>query len=221
MDHESALKSQACEKYLLGELSPELRDAFEEHYFSCAECATELRSAAELVGAAQMVLKEAPAANQMARPEPRRWARWLRPAIPVPVFATLLLLVGYQNLVTIPQLKNSVTSNVLPMFSLIAGNSRGEAVRQISARPNEPLGLYVDLPADPGYQTYQIRLQTPDGRTVDLRLLSYAEAEKTQVVVLNPGKVAGNYSLVILGQAKAEHGSALTELARIPFTIAF
>ena len=61
MDHDQAVKSQVCEKYLLGELSPELRNAFEEHYFSCVECAMQLRTAAELIGASQQILARAPA----------------------------------------------------------------------------------------------------------------------------------------------------------------
>src|SRR5258708_18273126 len=61
MDHHLAVKSRACEKYLLGELSPDLRDAYEEHYFSCTECATQLRMAAELVGAAQQIFAQTPA----------------------------------------------------------------------------------------------------------------------------------------------------------------
>jgi hypothetical protein len=54
-----------------------------------------------------------------------------------------------------------------------------------------------------------------------LRSLSYAEAQKTQVVVMNPGKVAGNYSLVILGQAKTQQAAPSVELARLQFTVAF
>ena len=222
MDHESAVKSQACEKYLLGELAPELRDAYEEHYFSCAECAMQLRSAAELVGATRQIFTEAPAiaAKVHAAREPGGWLRWLRPAIAVPVFASLLVVLGYQNLVTIPRLKESGTPRVLRMFSLISANTRGEAAPEFTAHPDEPLGLYVDVPADPAYGTYVIRLQDPKGNTMVLRSLSYAEAQKTQVVIVNPGITAGNYSLVVLGQAKPDGGHAATELARMQFTIA-
>jgi len=33
MDHSEALRQQAAEKYVLGELPPPLRDEFEAHYF--------------------------------------------------------------------------------------------------------------------------------------------------------------------------------------------
>jgi len=39
MDHRTALRLRAAERYPRGELSPEQRDAFEDHYFDCPECA--------------------------------------------------------------------------------------------------------------------------------------------------------------------------------------
>ena len=38
MDHEAAIKSQAAERYMLGELSMAERDAFEEHLADCSRC---------------------------------------------------------------------------------------------------------------------------------------------------------------------------------------
>ncbi len=222
MDHDLAVKSQACEKYLLGELSPDLRDAYEEHYFSCAECATRLRMAAELVGAGQQIFAQTPA-PAVARPvhESGGWLRWFRPAIALPVLATLLLIVGYQNLVIIPQLQESRAPRVLPMFSLISANTRGETVAEFTTQPNQPVGLYVDVPADAAYSTYEIALVDPWGKTTPLRSLRYDEAQKTQVVVVNPGKISGKYILVISGQTNSQLASPPVELARIQFTIDF
>ena len=144
MDHDLAVKSQACEKYLLGELSPDLRDAYEEHYFSCAECATQLRMAAELVGAGQQIFAQTLAGGCGGRrivQESGGWLRWFRPAIAIPVLATLLLVVGYQNLVMIPQLKESRAPRVLPMFSLISANSRGETVPVFTTQPESTGGI--------------------------------------------------------------------------------
>jgi hypothetical protein len=227
MDHDLAVKSQACEKYLLGELSPDVRDAYEDHYFSCVECATQLRSAAEFIGASQdifaatPVIAATPNASIRGRLLSGGWLQWLRPAIAVPVLAGLVFVIGYQNFVTIPRLQQSTSPRVLPMFSLISANTRGETTPEFSATANQPLGLYVDVPTDPAYATYEIRLQSPTGHWTSLRSLSYAEAQKTQVVVMNPGKVAGNYSLVILGQAKTQQAVPSVELARLQFTVAF
>ena len=46
MDHGEALQMMAAERYLLDELTPEERDAFELHMFGCHECALDLRAGA-------------------------------------------------------------------------------------------------------------------------------------------------------------------------------
>ena len=45
MTHQRAVESMASERYLLGEMSDEERDLFEEHYFECSECAEDIRAA--------------------------------------------------------------------------------------------------------------------------------------------------------------------------------
>jgi hypothetical protein len=217
MDHDLAVKSQACEKYLLGELSPDLRDAYEEHYFSCAECATQLRMAAELVGASQQIFAKTPefAASAPAMREPGGWSRWLRPAFAIPVMAGLLLVVGYQNLLLIPRLQKSQATRVLPMYSLISANTRGETLPVFAAQPNQPFGLYVDIPVEREISNYRVSVQDPSGKTILSSSLDSAQAQKTQVVVINPEKKSGKYTLIIIGQPKP------TELARIHFTVDF
>ena len=37
MDHQQAIATHAAERYLLNELGDADRDAFEEHYFACAD----------------------------------------------------------------------------------------------------------------------------------------------------------------------------------------
>src|SRR5580698_9434613 len=106
MEHEQAVQQMAVEQYLLDELSPELREEFEEHLFDCAECSLDLRAGAAFVEEAKLQLpnlvSSAPATAP--RPETRRtdWLGWLRPAFAAPVFAALLLVIGYQNFATIP-----------------------------------------------------------------------------------------------------------------------
>src|SRR5215475_12225763 len=151
MDHDQAIESRACERYLLGELPPVAREAFEEHYFSCPACAAELRAAADLVGAARVVLSASLA------PARESWLRWLRPVVAVPAFASLLLLLVYENVVYLPQLNKAAAPRILDMHSLIAANTRGESL-VFSVAPNEPFGLYVDVPADAAHTRYELRL---------------------------------------------------------------
>ncbi len=45
MTHEHAVNTMASERYLLEEMSELERHAFEEHFFSCPDCAEDLRTA--------------------------------------------------------------------------------------------------------------------------------------------------------------------------------
>ena len=110
MDHPEAIRLMAVEKYLLNELSPELRRSFEEHLFECKECEFDVQAGYALIDGSKEALSfsavEIPKA--VVPGKPNQWLSWLRPAIAVPVMALLLIVVGYQNLVTVPTLKNEV-----------------------------------------------------------------------------------------------------------------
>ena len=58
MDHNEAVRMQAVEKYILGELTPLLRAQFEEHYFDCADCALNLRSGVAFAAASRQYFAE-------------------------------------------------------------------------------------------------------------------------------------------------------------------
>jgi hypothetical protein len=219
MNHTEAVESQASEKYLLGELSAELREEYEEHYFSCAECSDELRAAAELLAAGRRISSAAPAREPDYVRPPRGWFPWMNPLVVGPALAALLLVIAYQNLVSIPRYrKQSAAPQVLPMYSLLTANTRGDRGLVFSVAPGHSFGLYVDVPVDPAYSNYLLRLESPGGST-PLRSLSSKEAEKTQVIVLNPGRQAGNYALVIAGLADGADPSSARELARLQFTV--
>jgi hypothetical protein len=66
MEHDEAVRSEAAERYASQELSPAEREAFEEHFFDCQECADAVR--AELAFAANLraVLRESSAERQQS-----------------------------------------------------------------------------------------------------------------------------------------------------------
>jgi hypothetical protein len=221
MNHKEAIESEACERYLLGELPAELCEQYEEHYFSCSECSAELRLAAEFLGSSRRTFAEAPALSGRPDGRPARgWFRWMNPLVVAPVLAALLLFIAYQNLVTIPRYKHSAAPEVLPMYSLLTANTRGDQGLVFSVEPGQPFGLYVDVPVDPAYSTYLLRLESPGGASVPLRSLSSSEAQKTQVITVNPGRQAGSYALVISGLASGSAPANSRELARLQFTVA-
>ena len=57
MDHESAVRAQAAERYTLRELDPVGREEFENHFFACPECAERVRAGAILAANAKKVFR--------------------------------------------------------------------------------------------------------------------------------------------------------------------
>ena len=66
MDHETALRTSATERYFLGELTGQDRDGFEEHYFMCPECAEDVRALTVFAANAKAVFRQ-----EAAGPAPR------------------------------------------------------------------------------------------------------------------------------------------------------
>lgn len=178
MNHAEAVEQMATERYLLGELSPELHDAFEEHFFECPECAMDVRAAALFVDEAKEHLVEltgplaAPAAERprpaLEAKEARKGSWWtglLRPALAGPVFAALLAVVGYQNLVTLPALRGAVgEALVAPTVYLHAGTRGGEAPVEVDARHG--IVLTVDRPQAAGFVSLEFALSDAEGKVV-------------------------------------------------------
>jgi len=93
MDHREAADTFACERYILGEMTDAERRDFEAHFFSCAECADDVREAALLRDAVRAGLAGAVRPTAAPVVKGRKW----RPAIVLPwaVAATLALAVAY------------------------------------------------------------------------------------------------------------------------------
>src|SRR5579864_2704402 len=103
MEHTEAVRIGAAERYLLGELSPELREQYEEHFFGCVECAQEVQAGAVFIDGARDILSVekdyTPARVPQKESQRSWWASLLRPAILAPAMALLLLFAAYQNIV--------------------------------------------------------------------------------------------------------------------------
>jgi len=162
MNHQEATQQGAVEKYLLNELAPPERDEFEEHFFDCPECAEDLHMTAAFLDTAARELERltprrltpehsAPERRAPKRAGASRFAFLFRPAFAAPAFATLLLVIAYQNAVVYPrltaELAASRTPELLTSVSLIGGNSRGAAVPSVTLpQKNQPLLLTLDIP---------------------------------------------------------------------------
>lgn len=227
MDHSEALRLQAAEKYVLGELSPALRDAYEEHYFDCQECASDVQAAVAFVDASRVAFRSDPpeALESQGDSAISAWFRWLRPAVAIPVMAVLLAVVGYQSLVTIPKVKRdaaSTSSGAANFVSLIGANSRAQDTTTFPVQSGKPLILEVDIPASDQFASYNCQLQAGSGRAIYQSHVSAADARKTvHLVVPSDFLRSQRYELVVLGEPASGSGAGSgMEVTRFSFTLA-
>jgi Putative zinc-finger len=212
MDHNEAIRLQSAVKYVLGELSQAQRDEYEEHYFDCAECAVDIKALATFADNAREVLRQEKAnqlavAPVLARPV---WLRWLQPVVAVPAFAALLLIIAYQNVVTIPQARNTSSRAVAEVygqsFSLQPSDTRGgneTAVNKVplEVRPNEGFLLQLDFIPSASFPAYLGQLRDASGRVLQQLTVPAEKAKKELHLPVPAGLISrpGQYSLVFLG----------------------
>ena len=229
MDHNDAIGLQASVKYVLGELSPAQREAYEEHYFDCAECAADLKALATFTDNAREVLRQeklnqlASAASSTARPG---WLRWLQPIVAVPAFTALLLIITYQNAVTIPRAREDASSGAAQLFvtsrapKIAVTRGSSEEIPKYSVRQGEILPLKFDFTPSSSSDAYVCQLQDESGRSL-LQLPvpgSFTNRELNLVVPANRVK-PGKYTLVFTGDSVAKGQPAKAEVLRLSFAI--
>jgi hypothetical protein len=231
MDHTEAVQEMTAERYLLEELTPDARDAFEEHMFDCPKCALDVRSGAAFIAEAKVQLpaiameEAAPKQGSWQAGKPTRLSRWWRPVFAVPAFAALLSVVVYQNLVTMPALHTAADSPhvvpVAPLYGAVRSGSRAI----IKADRAQGVALPVDLSTDSDqgkFVSYSFELDDSQGKaawTGTMKSSSQNSANNSQVSIVVPGGLlkSGTYSLVVSGE---NANGDRSELERYVFDVA-
>ena len=213
MEHNEAVEMMASERYLLGEMTPELRDAYEEHYFECAECAQDVQLGAAFVDEAKVILpgmvasaasvrtaQDTPRVVMRPGKQPREWFAWLKPAMMVPAFACLLAIVGYQNLVVYPALQAAATEpRILPSATVLHDATRS-GVPVIYADLKLGSTISVELPAGLNYGSYKLECYDSQGKIIWTRTTpSDARGDDTISFWLSSSVRLDTYKLVVSG----------------------
>jgi hypothetical protein len=201
MDHNLASETYAAERYLLGEMPPEERDEFEEHFFSCRVCGEDVQTTSVFIANAKALyrdrdLQASPALKKamLWRDWLRRdWSGWLRLPVTVPSFAALTLaaVVCYQNAVVIPGLRKPISENSPIVFD---GETRSAVPHQ-----SEDMPLYFEMllsgPADSS--RVAVQLIGANGRMMRSEFVDSPGLNR-QLAVYFPGTLhAGRYDFVV------------------------
>jgi Putative zinc-finger len=218
MDHETAVRIQAAERYILEEFPPEERAAFEEHFFECPECAEEVQSASIFAANATQALKEE-RLNEMAKL--KSWGRrtsWrFRWSLAASAALNVALLAGFG----LERFSSHATeAGIEPQFYptvAVAAASRGSQSPAALPAGTRFFGVRFDLMPGQQFQSFEHQIMDAKGALRSAKSLPApgGELSELQLAVPVASLEPGEYVLVLRGK---QSGNS-TEIGRRTFSI--
>jgi hypothetical protein len=224
MNHEDAIRDMAVEKYLLGELTGNSRNVFEEHLFECQVCSTDLKSGVTLLEGTRRELA-ASLREGTANGRTSFFPAWLSPVWMLPALAACLAMLVYQSAVVVPDMRKQVAEAnapaVLNTLVLAGGQARGAELQKVTAPKEGSFLLAVDIPSSADYASYLCVLYAPNGSTVWSGKIT-AEQARDAVHIQIPSAMTkpGENTLVVNGVRSDGPGAKMDILATDKFTLA-
>jgi hypothetical protein len=225
MDHLEAKRLHAAEKYVLSELSADQRDAYEEHYFDCAECAEDVKATLAFVTAGREVFREEPAPVAPKELAPRsRWTSWLRPMIAIPAMAVLLLVIGYYSRTSKPQIGvitapgQTILSS--PSFGLRGGDRLENEKTIVQVHGNDSVQLHFDfVPSQvQNFSSYSGELRDSASRALLQFDIPPDRVNKEVNLIVPSGLLRpGDYTLTVFGRDSSS--AAKISVAKFSFAV--
>ena len=227
MTHQDAVEELAVERYLLGELTGESRDRFEDHMFDCLECAGDVKAGVMFASAAHAELCAPEAARDAAPRTSSSWLAWLvRPLVLVPALAACLMVVVYQSAVVVPRMKTEIAKDEAPavLNSLLLANAgaRGDStVAQVVAPAHGFYLLSVDIPPAAGATSYRCSLYSPSDKLLWQVDVSPQQARDTVMIQVPVMTTQGGMDeLRVQGVLSSPgQGDTLVDLARYKYKL--
>jgi hypothetical protein len=177
MNHLQAVNTSAPERYLLEEMSELERHTFEDHYFSCADCAEDVRLGALMREGAKagFVNAEKPVSLAAAKAARAKTVWRASAVIPWAAAATLALVAGYQSLRLAPGQERRLQPQALASMTLRPASRGAEPVVTLPAGA-AAIALVVDIGASQGPEL-----------AYDLRTVGGTSVASGRVVAPQPG----------------------------------
>ncbi len=232
MEHTEAVNIGATERYLLGELADDECQAFEEHYFSCAECAADVRAAAALAEDAAVLLRDEPRATTLApralaAPGPAR-RRPLALFWPMPLGAAAAFVLAFTGLawqtLTTRDLRRELAEATAPQpaSSAFLSASRSEEQSVWVERGERWVNLTLTPPSVGGRLAfYRYRLTHGDTTLRTWVQKAAGPGEELRVNLPLRDAQSGSYVLALDGLQDSSDPVGVPDVARYQFSLRY
>jgi hypothetical protein len=223
MDHTEAVRSNAAERYTIGDLPVSEVEEFERHFFECPQCSEELRVLTILAENARAVFTEQPraVAPVVVVPESRPTtvekvrAWWSQPWFVGPAFAAAAVVAMMFATPSIHQGGQIEQISSFPLFSA----SRGEETVVAPSAGDREFKLYMDKSWEDGPATFRgVLKDEANTERASFPMKDPGADHSIEIAVPVKALSAGRYTLFL--QGKDSSGRDI-ELARYPFTLRF
>jgi hypothetical protein len=217
MNHDEAIRSGAAEKYVLRELSDELRDAYEDHFLECAECTKDMHALSGFAEGGAEVYDNLHGEIVSSKPQ-TVWARLFQPSIAVPALLAMMLVlavVGYQTFRVSPSGSHGTTAvagksaladttrGAIRLFG--DGRKAGGQIPIVRIHAGQGFTLNFDFLSPRKFDSYLGKLQDSSGRLVLPVTLPGDMANREVNLAVPAGLVhAGKYTLSFVGVSAPE-----------------
>lgn len=189
------------ERYLLGELSAEEQEAFEEHFFNCQTCGEDVFTVARMLAVRERIAK-----SNLIAPPRSTWRRWVPQAAAASILSASLgwwaavQYVGSRAAAVQPPPAMQLTSNVVEVHT---SEERGRADTSPKAVEISDVTIIpFTIPARDDAERYVVTVYDPAGTSILSKSVDRPEAAKYQNLVVYRALPRGNYRIVIEGVRK-------------------
>lgn len=197
IDHEKATKDLMAERYLLGELTGEDLESYEEHLFTCQICLEQVKTGTELVSHLSQIGPDSTDAL------PGFAARFLTSVMqPAAITAIALFLITLGIAVH----ENSVIAKLKAprpelRFTLVGVAHGANGTNLLKAAKSDALSLNMEYVRKPEFVSYQAEILSASGKTV--HSVNLPEDQLGNMASINmpaEGLEPAQYSMVVFGR---------------------
>jgi putative zinc finger protein len=197
INHDEAVNDLMAERYLLGELNTDERDAYEQHLFSCDACFDQVKAGTEFVSH----LRHIDTQDAHAPLAPGFMSQLMTSARQFATMTAFILLICVAGISIYQQrtINGLRRPQVTPSFFLSDG-ARAEGVKTLVLPPNTRFELSIQLMQSGDFSYYQGQVLDQSGRLKWSFPISPEQTKDTIHLLLDSSVLApGTYSIVVSG----------------------